>query len=137
MGERTVHHLLVETLRCSGINTMKSTLTVPVCFCERIEENLLIIYSAMEQVELSHPDAELRLLEIFCHKIRKIFPPHERIGTIDQHRTLRAEEDTKMQGLNGFEQLVEPPKRHRGVITDPREKAKSETRDWLNNVVWS
>nr|GMD86161.1 ubiquitin carboxyl-terminal hydrolase 12-like [Ipomoea batatas] len=44
------------------------------------------------KVELSHPDAELRLLEIFCHKIRKIFPPHERIGTIDHHRTLRAEE---------------------------------------------
>ncbi|KAL6585578.1 CSN-associated deubiquitinating enzyme Ubp12 [Orobanche minor] len=45
------------------------------------------------KVELSHPDAELRLLEVFYHKIYKIFPLHEKIENInDQYWTLRAEE---------------------------------------------
>ncbi|XP_044508657.1 ubiquitin C-terminal hydrolase 12-like [Mangifera indica] len=45
------------------------------------------------KVELSHPDAELRLLEVFNHKIYKIFPPNEKIENInDQYWTLRAEE---------------------------------------------
>ncbi|KAG8376856.1 hypothetical protein BUALT_Bualt09G0107400 [Buddleja alternifolia] len=45
------------------------------------------------KVELSHPSAELRLLEVFYHKIYKIFPPHEKIETInDQYFILRAEE---------------------------------------------
>ncbi|OWM79007.1 hypothetical protein CDL15_Pgr003178 [Punica granatum] len=46
-----------------------------------------------KKVELSHPDAELRLLEVFYHKIYKIFPPSEKIENInDQYWTLRAEE---------------------------------------------
>ncbi|GMN39634.1 hypothetical protein TIFTF001_008866 [Ficus carica] len=45
------------------------------------------------KVELSHPDAELRLLEVFYHKIYKIFPHSEKIENInDQYWTLRAEE---------------------------------------------
>ncbi|XWS08168.1 hypothetical protein CRYUN_Cryun41cG0057300 [Craigia yunnanensis] len=45
------------------------------------------------KVELSHPVAELRLLEVFYHKIYKIFPLSERIDNInDQYWTLRAEE---------------------------------------------
>ncbi|XP_027344833.1 ubiquitin carboxyl-terminal hydrolase 12-like isoform X3 [Abrus precatorius] len=45
------------------------------------------------KVELSHPDAELRLLEVFYHKIYKVFPPNEKIENInDQYWTLRAEE---------------------------------------------
>ncbi|KAL7617605.1 ubiquitin C-terminal hydrolase 12 [Lactuca sativa] len=45
------------------------------------------------KVELSHPNAELRLLEVFYHKIYKIFPLTERIENInDQYWTLRAEE---------------------------------------------
>ncbi|KAH6807531.1 ubiquitin-specific protease 12 [Perilla frutescens var. frutescens] len=45
------------------------------------------------KVELSHPNAELRLLEVFYHKIYKIFPTHEKIENInDQYWTLRAEE---------------------------------------------
>ncbi|CAN7107268.1 unnamed protein product [Brassica rapa subsp. narinosa] len=44
-------------------------------------------------VELSHPDAEPRLLEVFFHKIYKIFSSTERIENInDQYWTLRAEE---------------------------------------------
>lgn len=45
------------------------------------------------KVELSHSNAELRLLEVFYHKIYKIFPSNEKIENInDQYWTLRAEE---------------------------------------------
>nr|CAD1819665.1 unnamed protein product [Ananas comosus var. bracteatus] len=45
------------------------------------------------KVELSHPTAELRLLEVFNHKIYKVFPPNEKIETINDHYwTLRVEE---------------------------------------------
>ncbi|KAK8468307.1 hypothetical protein PHAVU_006G008480 [Phaseolus vulgaris] len=45
------------------------------------------------KVELSDPKAELRLLEVFYHKIYKVFPPNEKIENInDQYWTLRAEE---------------------------------------------
>ncbi|XP_004502025.1 ubiquitin C-terminal hydrolase 13-like isoform X2 [Cicer arietinum] len=45
------------------------------------------------KVELSHTDAELRLLEVFYHKIYKVFPSNEKIENInDQYWTLRAEE---------------------------------------------
>eukprot|EP00252_Welwitschia_mirabilis_P016659 TRINITY_DN3688_c0_g1_i1.p1 TRINITY_DN3688_c0_g1~~TRINITY_DN3688_c0_g1_i1.p1 ORF type:complete len:1121 (+),score=247.00 TRINITY_DN3688_c0_g1_i1:261-3623(+) len=45
------------------------------------------------KVELSNPNAELRLLEVFYHKIYKIFPLTEKIENInDQYWTVRAEE---------------------------------------------
>ncbi|KAK9699295.1 hypothetical protein RND81_08G165600 [Saponaria officinalis] len=52
-----------------------------------------VINELKTKVELSHPDAELRLLEVFYHKIYKIFSPNEKIENInDQYWTLRAEE---------------------------------------------
>ncbi|CAA6658468.1 unnamed protein product [Spirodela intermedia] len=52
-----------------------------------------VINDLKAKVELSHPDAELRLLEVFYHKIYKIFPANEKIENInDQYWTLRAEE---------------------------------------------
>uniref|UniRef100_A0A7C9CRZ2 ubiquitinyl hydrolase 1 n=1 Tax=Opuntia streptacantha TaxID=393608 RepID=A0A7C9CRZ2_OPUST len=52
-----------------------------------------VINELKTKVELSRPDAELRLLEVFYHKIYKIFPPNEKIENInDQYWTLRAEE---------------------------------------------
>ncbi|KAI8573371.1 hypothetical protein RHMOL_Rhmol01G0271900 [Rhododendron molle] len=52
-----------------------------------------VINELKTKVELSHPDAELRLLEVFYHKIYKIFPVNEKIENInDQYWTLRAEE---------------------------------------------
>ncbi|KAL7228353.1 hypothetical protein ACSBR2_007135 [Camellia fascicularis] len=52
-----------------------------------------VINDLKTKVELSHPNAELRLLEIFYHKIYKIFPLNEKIENInDQYWTLRAEE---------------------------------------------
>lgn len=52
-----------------------------------------VIADLKTKVELSHPNAELRLLEVFYHKIYKIFPLQEKIENInDQYWTLRAEE---------------------------------------------
>ncbi|XP_055829914.1 ubiquitin C-terminal hydrolase 13-like isoform X2 [Solanum dulcamara] len=52
-----------------------------------------VIKNLKTKVELSHPDAELRLLELFYHKIYKIFPTTEKMENInDQYWTLRAEE---------------------------------------------
>ncbi|KAG8650972.1 ubiquitin C-terminal hydrolase 12 isoform X7 [Manihot esculenta] len=52
-----------------------------------------VINDLKTKVELSHPSAELRLLEVFYHKIYKIFPHNEKIENInDQYWTLRAEE---------------------------------------------
>ncbi|XP_065870951.1 ubiquitin C-terminal hydrolase 12-like isoform X1 [Euphorbia lathyris] len=52
-----------------------------------------VITDLKTKVELSHPNAELRLLEVFYHKIYKIFPLSEKIENInDQYWTLRAEE---------------------------------------------
>ncbi|GAB2262206.1 hypothetical protein Droror1_Dr00003203 [Drosera rotundifolia] len=44
------------------------------------------------KVELSHPDAELRMLEVFYHKIYKVFPSNEKIEHINDKIWIRAEE---------------------------------------------
>eukprot|EP00250_Pteridium_aquilinum_P011968 c20422_g1_i1 orf=525-3878(-) len=52
-----------------------------------------VICELKKKVELSNPKAELRILEVFYHKIYKIFPLNEKIENInDQYWTLRAEE---------------------------------------------
>ncbi|KAJ7569840.1 hypothetical protein O6H91_01G097400 [Diphasiastrum complanatum] len=52
-----------------------------------------VINELKGKVELSGPIAELRILEVFYHKIYKIFPLVEKIENInDQYWTLRAEE---------------------------------------------
>ncbi|XP_056171640.1 ubiquitin C-terminal hydrolase 12-like isoform X2 [Syzygium oleosum] len=52
-----------------------------------------VINELKTKANLSRPDAELRLLEVFYHKIYKIFPSSEKIENInDQYWTLRAEE---------------------------------------------
>ncbi|KAJ4898182.1 Ubiquitin carboxyl-terminal hydrolase 13 [Raphanus sativus] len=52
-----------------------------------------VINELKTKVELSHQDAELRLLEVFSHKIYKIFASTERIESINDHYwTLLAEE---------------------------------------------
>ncbi|KAI3961734.1 hypothetical protein MKW92_024753 [Papaver armeniacum] len=58
-----------------------------------------VINDLKTKVELSHPGAELRLLEVFYHKIYKIFPLNEKIENInDQYWTLRAEEQVQNFG---------------------------------------
>ncbi|CAK9869375.1 unnamed protein product [Sphagnum jensenii] len=52
-----------------------------------------VIHELKSKVERSNPKAELRILEVFYHKIYKIFPSNEKIENInDQYWTLRAEE---------------------------------------------
>jgi len=52
-----------------------------------------VINELKTKVELSNPNADIRLLEVFYHKIYKIFPLNEKIENInDQYWTLRAEE---------------------------------------------
>eukprot|EP00246_Nothoceros_aenigmaticus_P013115 TRINITY_DN439_c0_g3_i1.p1 TRINITY_DN439_c0_g3~~TRINITY_DN439_c0_g3_i1.p1 ORF type:complete len:1081 (+),score=256.97 TRINITY_DN439_c0_g3_i1:216-3458(+) len=52
-----------------------------------------VIAELKGKVELSSEKAELRILEVFYHKIYKIFPSTEKIENInDQYWTLRAEE---------------------------------------------
>lgn len=52
-----------------------------------------VIEELKKQVELANAKSELRLLEVFYHKIYKIFPVTEPIESInDQYWTLRAEE---------------------------------------------
>ncbi|XP_076897433.1 ubiquitin C-terminal hydrolase 12-like [Bidens hawaiensis] len=52
-----------------------------------------VLNEIKSKVTLSHENAELRLLEVFYHKIYKIFPLTEKIENInDQYWTLRAEE---------------------------------------------
>ncbi|XP_062204283.1 ubiquitin C-terminal hydrolase 12-like isoform X1 [Phragmites australis] len=67
-----------------------------------------VITDLKTKVELSNPDAELRLLEVFYHKIYKIFPPHEKIENInDQYWTLRAEEIPEVEkNLGPHDRLI-------------------------------
>jgi len=52
-----------------------------------------VINELKTKVELSNPNADIRVLEVFYHKIYKIFPLNEKIENInDQYWTLRAEE---------------------------------------------
>ncbi|GBG84805.1 hypothetical protein CBR_g39181 [Chara braunii] len=52
-----------------------------------------VINELRNRVELSNPKAQLRILEVFYHKIYKIFPLTDKIENInDQYWTLRAEE---------------------------------------------
>ncbi|XP_078172392.1 ubiquitin C-terminal hydrolase 12-like isoform X4 [Carex rostrata] len=84
-----------------GLKTLKvvfhhSTKDEVVSHTIRLPKNSTVgdvINDLKSKVELSRPDAELRLLEVFYHKIYKIFPPFEKIENInDQYWTLRAEE---------------------------------------------
>ncbi|EMS52242.1 Ubiquitin carboxyl-terminal hydrolase 12 [Triticum urartu] len=68
-----------------------------------------VLSDIKSKVDLSHPDAELRLLEVFYHKIYKvIFAPSEKIENInDQYWTLRAEEvPEEEKNLGPFDRLI-------------------------------
>ncbi|KAK7393143.1 hypothetical protein VNO78_21621 [Psophocarpus tetragonolobus] len=67
-----------------------------------------VINDLKSKVDLSHPDAELRLLEVFYHKIYKIFRANEKIENInDQYWTLRAEEiPEEEKNLGSHDRLI-------------------------------
>ncbi|XP_038981966.1 ubiquitin carboxyl-terminal hydrolase 12-like isoform X4 [Phoenix dactylifera] len=83
----------LKTLKVAFHHATKDEVAV---HCIRLPKNSTVgdvINELKTKVELSHPNAELRLLEVFYHKIYKIFPPNEKIENInDQYWTLRAEE---------------------------------------------
>ncbi|GJN10199.1 hypothetical protein PR202_ga28273 [Eleusine coracana subsp. coracana] len=67
-----------------------------------------VLNDIKSKVELSNSNAELRLLEVFYHKIYKIFAPSEKIENInDQYWTLRAEEvPEEEKNLGPFDRLI-------------------------------
>ncbi|XP_073352642.1 ubiquitin C-terminal hydrolase 12 isoform X19 [Aegilops tauschii subsp. strangulata] len=73
-----------------------------------------VIIDLKTKVDLSSPTAELRVLEVFYHKIYKIFPLHEKIENInDQYWTLRAEEVCK---TNDVPEEEKNPSQHDRLI---------------------
>ncbi|CAI5981478.1 unnamed protein product [Closterium sp. NIES-64] len=70
------------------------TLDIPLPELQQLKTlNITFHNSKAEDVELSHPKAELRLLQVFYNKIYKIFPLTEQIEYInDQYWGIRAEE---------------------------------------------
>ncbi|CAN4126349.1 unnamed protein product [Withania somnifera] len=83
----------LKTLKVSFYNAAKYEVTIHTIRLPKQNTVDDVLNHLKTKVELSHPDTELRLLEVFYHKIYKIFPPTERIENInDQYWTLRAEE---------------------------------------------
>ncbi|XP_055831418.1 ubiquitin C-terminal hydrolase 12-like isoform X2 [Solanum dulcamara] len=83
----------LKTLKVAFYNAARYEVTIHAIRLPKQSTVDDVLNHLKTKVELSHPDAELRLLEVFYHKIYKIFPPTERIENInDQYWTLRAEE---------------------------------------------
>ncbi|KAM3282679.1 ubiquitin C-terminal hydrolase 12 [Capsicum chacoense] len=83
----------LKTLKVAFYNAAKAEVNIHTIRLPKQSTVDDVLNYLKTKVELSHPDAELRLLEVFYHKIFKIFPPTERIENInDQYWTLRAEE---------------------------------------------
>ncbi|KAF3651250.1 Ubiquitin carboxyl-terminal hydrolase 12 [Capsicum annuum] len=87
----------LKTLKVAFYNAAKAEVNIHTIRLPKQSTVDDVLNHLKTKVELSHPDAELRLLEVFYHKIFKIFPPTERIENInDQYWTLRAEESPRI-----------------------------------------
>lgn len=83
----------LKTLKVTFHHSAKDEVTIHTIRLPKQSTIADVLNDLKTKVELSRPDAELRLLEVFYHKIYKIFPLNERIENInDQYWTLRAEE---------------------------------------------
>ncbi|KAL3338231.1 hypothetical protein AABB24_030400 [Solanum stoloniferum] len=84
----------LKTLKVTYYHSAKDEVTIHTIRLPKQSTIGDVLNDLKTKVELSRPpDAELRLLEVFYHKIYKIFPLDERIENInDQYWTLRAEE---------------------------------------------
>ncbi|KAE9589796.1 putative ubiquitinyl hydrolase 1 [Lupinus albus] len=83
----------LKTLKISFHHATKDEVVIHTIRLPRQSAVEDVINDLKSKVDLSHPGAELRLLEILYHKIYKIFPLSEMIDNInDQYWTLRAEE---------------------------------------------
>ncbi|GJU62002.1 ubiquitin carboxyl-terminal hydrolase 12-like protein isoform X2 [Tanacetum coccineum] len=83
----------LKTLKVAFHHATKDEVVIHTIILPKQSTVADMINDLKTKVELSHKDAELRLVEIFYHKIYKIFPLSEKIENInDQYWTLRAEE---------------------------------------------
>ncbi|CAN6439956.1 unnamed protein product [Victoria cruziana] len=83
----------LKTLKVAFHHSTKDEATIHSIRLPKMSTVGDVINELKSKVELSNPSAELRLLEVFYHKIYKIFPLNEKIENInDQYWTLRAEE---------------------------------------------
>ncbi|XP_031479063.1 ubiquitin C-terminal hydrolase 12-like isoform X4 [Nymphaea colorata] len=83
----------LKTLKVAFHHSTKDEVTIHSIRLPKMSTVGDVINELKSKVELSSPIAELRLLEVFYHKIYKIFPLNEKIENInDQYWTLRAEE---------------------------------------------
>jgi ubiquitin carboxyl-terminal hydrolase 7 len=83
----------LKSLKVTFHHAMKDEISVHVIRLPKHSTVGDVLNELKTKVELSNPNAELRLLEVFYHKIYKIFPINEKIENInDQYWTLRAEE---------------------------------------------
>ncbi|KAF3789504.1 Ubiquitin carboxyl-terminal hydrolase 12 [Nymphaea thermarum] len=83
----------LKTLKVAFHHSTKDEVTIHSIRLPKMSTVGDVINELKSKVELSSPNAELRLLEVFYHKIYKIFPLNEKIENInDQYWTLRAEE---------------------------------------------
>ncbi|KAM3288210.1 hypothetical protein P3S67_021640 [Capsicum chacoense] len=83
----------LKTLKVTFYHAAKDEVTIHTIRLPKQSTIGDVLNDLKTKVELSRPDAELRLLEVFYHKIYKIFSLNGRIeNIIDQYWTLRAEE---------------------------------------------
>ncbi|GLT81910.1 hypothetical protein SLE2022_003340 [Rubroshorea leprosula] len=83
----------LKTLKVAFLHATKDEVVIHTIMLPKQSTVGDVLNDLKPKVELSHPNAELRLLEVFYHKIYKIFPANEKIENItDQYWTLRAEE---------------------------------------------
>ncbi|KAF3669131.1 putative protein EIN4-like, partial [Capsicum annuum] len=83
----------LKTLKVTFYHAAKDEVTIHTIRLPKQSTIGDVLNDLKTKVELSRPDAELRLVEVFYHKIYKIFSLNERIeNIIDQYWTLRAEE---------------------------------------------
>ncbi|GAB2285666.1 CSN-associated deubiquitinating enzyme Ubp12 [Dionaea muscipula] len=98
----------LKTLKVAFHHATKDEVTIHTIRLPKQSSVGDVLNDLKTKVELSHPNAELRLLEVFYHKIYKIFPSNEKIENInDQYWTLRAEEiPEEEKNLGSHDRLI-------------------------------
>ncbi|PWA57689.1 ubiquitin-specific protease 13 [Artemisia annua] len=82
-----------KTLKVAFHHTTKDEVVTHIIRSTKQSTVADVINDLKTKVQLSHKDVELRLVEVFYHKIYKIFQLNEKIENItDQYWTIRAEE---------------------------------------------
>ncbi|KAL6527893.1 ubiquitin carboxyl-terminal hydrolase 13 [Orobanche minor] len=110
--EMDIHNVRVPKEGTVGdiLDELRLKMTILLIVIPTLYHSFLLLFKwhNVTQAELSRPEAELRLLEVFSHRIYKIFPSSEKIETInDNYWTLRAEEiPEEEQNLSAHDYLI-------------------------------